>query len=958
MAEAESSVDLDDRSSGHLIVGLGASAGGLEALEQFFDELPPDPQMSFVVVTHQAPGKVSLLPSLMARHSKMPVVEVKDPVPLEPSRVYVQPPGAILGVLKRELYPMEPNGDGARPFPIDFFFRSLAQDQRDRAVGIVLSGTGSDGTNGLKEIRAVSGLVMAQSEETARYPGMPHSASLALQLDYVLSPREMARQLLAYRDGTAHAIGPVEEKGESRDVMRRLFVLLRSRTGHDFSNYKATTIGRRIARRMGVHQISSVDEYLRFAQANPRELDQLFKELLIGVTSFFRDTEAFEALSAAIPAVLASKPDDHVVRAWVTGCSTGEEAFSLAMLLREHFEGANRHNAVQIFATDLDAEAVEFARAGVFPESIASDVSPSRLERFFTAEEGCYRVNKDLREMVVFAVQDLIEDPAFTKLDFVLCRNLLIYLNSEIQKRVIPLFHYALRPGGVLMLGSSETVGTFSHLFETLNKKWKLFRRKEVPVGTYVSNVALGQAMDASLREVRAGMVTARRIEPGAQIAERAILQHLVPPSVIMHESGEIVHIQGRTGLYLEPASGSQAGANVYGMAREGLQLELALAVRRAAASAEEVFHKNARVKTNGDFTRVNLRVKRLVQPEQLRGLYLVAFEQAESDGSAAESSQLEGSESTRIADLERELSQSKEFHQGTVEELETTNEELKSANEELQSLNEELQSGNEELETSKEEMQSLNEELQTVNMELQDKLEELSRINDDMKNLLNANDIGTIFLDNDLNIKRHTTEAKRIIRVIPSDVGRPVGDLVSNLRYTTLVDDAREVLRTLAFKEAEVQAEDGSWYLMRIMPYRTAQNLIDGLVLTFVDVTKARKLQEQTERLFGALIRSPVGVFAQDNRLQYEWVYGSVFGHLPGDAQGRTDRELLGGQDGELVMAMKREVLERGERARRKILLGNGNGGKTYNLYVEPVSGDGSGIVGVVTEVTGADDE
>lgn len=954
MTESENAPPDKEVSAGHLVVGLGASAGGLEALEEFFEALPADPGMSFVVVTHQAPGRVSLLPDLIARHCKMPVVKVEGATALAVNHVYVQPAGVTLGLLKGEIFPFEPSAISPRPFAIDFFFRSLAQDQRDRAVGIVLSGTGSDGTQGLKEIRAVSGLVMAQDEASARYAGMPHSARVALELDYVLAPRDMARQLLAYRDGTDGGLVHAEMDAEPREVMRRLFVVLRARTGHDFSNYKATTTGRRIARRMNVHQIATLKEYLRYAQANPPELDQLFKELLIGVTSFFRDPEAFEALADALPQVLANKPDDYVLRAWIAGCSTGEEAFSFAMLLREHLDRAGSRHTAQIFATDLDPDAVEFARTGVFPDAITSDVSPERLERFFVPENGHYRIKKEIREMVVFAVQDLVEDPAFTKLDFLVCRNLLIYLNADIQKRVIPLFHYALRPGGVLMLGSSETVGSFSHLFEVVDKKWKVFQRREVPAGTYVADVVLGNAFDSSVKELRGGTDATRRVDPQAlQAAERALLQHLVPPSVIMRENGEIVHIQGRTGHYLEPASGSQASANIYSMAREGLQLDLTLAVRSAMSTTDEIVHKNVRVKANGHYVSTNLRVKRLTQPEAVRGLILVAFEHGEApEASADGGAPREEGVNQRVSDVERELSQIKEYHQRTTEELETTNEELKSANEELQSMNEELQSANEELETSKEEMQSLNEELQTVNIELQSKVEDLSRINDDMKNLLNATDIGTIFLDNNLNIKRHTDQAKRIIRLIASDVGRPIGDLVSNLRYSTLVEDAREVLRTLAFKEAEVQGDDGSWYLMRIMPYRTTENVIDGLVITFVNVTQVRLLQSQTERLVTALDRSPATVFGQDRELKYEWAYGKVFGHQAADTTGKTDRDLLGADDGERVLAIKRQAISEGAQSTTRVKLGNSNGGgKTYDLYIQP-AGNGGGLVGVLTRV------
>ena len=956
MSEVESGPVSRDRFNGHLVVGLGASAGGLEALEEFFAELPADPGMSFVVITHQTPGSVSLLPELLARHCKMPVAKVDGATTLEPNKVYVQPPGVILGMLKGELHPFEPSADGPRPLAIDFFFRSLAQDQKDGAVGIVLSGTGTDGTNGLREIRAVSGLVMAQSEESARYAGMPHSANAALSLDFVLGPREMARQLLAYRDGAAHALGNLEAEPGPRDVMSRLFVLLRSRTGHDFSNYKQSTIARRIARRMGVHQVATAKDYLKFVQGNPHELDQLFRELLIGVTSFFRDPEAFDALLAtALSKALSEKPSDYVMRGWIAGCSTGEEAYTIAMLLREHMERTKTRFTVQLFATDLDPDAIEFARPGIYPGSITTDVSPKRLERHFTHQDGHYRVKKEIREMVVFAVQDLIEDPAFTKLDLLVCRNLMIYLNGELQKRLIPLFHYALSPGGVLMLGSSETVGSFSHLFDVLDKKWKIFRRREVPSGTYVADVALGHS-DSSLREARHGVVARRRIEPNVtQIAERALLQHLVPPSVIMHESGEIVHVQGRTGMFLEPSPGAQAGANVYNMAREGLEIELTLAVRKAASSSEEVVQRGIRVKTNGAFSRVDLRVKRLSQPDALKGLFVVAFERIQDgdDGATASDGPEDPSKGRRIADLERELAKSREFHQGTVEALETVNEELKSANEELQSMNEELQSANEELETSKEELQSLNEELQTVNVELEGKIDELSRSNDDMTNLLNATDIGTLFLDNQLRIVRFTEQAKRAIRLIPTDLGRPVGDLVSNLRHSDFLDGAREVLRTLSPKEAEVQTDDGRLYLMRILPYRTTANMIDGLVITFVDVSKLQKLQVQGERLLGALARSSISVYGQDRNLKYEWVYGTLFGRQPEETTGRTDRDLLGAEDGGRLMAINGRVLERGEAARERIRLrGPGGKGLLYDLYVEPLTGKGSGLIGVVTEL------
>jgi two-component system CheB/CheR fusion protein len=947
----------------HLIVGLGASAGGLEALEAFFDNVPEDSGIGFVVVTHLAPGRVSLLPELLARHSRVPVKQIAAATRVEPDHVYLAPAGSNLGILNGVLHLMDPVESGPRPLPIDYFFRSLAQDQKDWSVGVVLSGTGTDGTLGLKEIKGASGLAMAQDEASARYPGMPHSAIATTQVDYILAPPEMPKQLVAYaRRAGLRGGGRIENDGEAPEVLHRIFLLLRSRTGHDFSYYKGTTIRRRIERRMNVHQIETSKDYLRFLQTNPAEVERLFKELLIGVTSFFRDAEAFDLLAGStLPDLLAGKPDDYTFRVWVAGCSTGEEAYSIAILLKEISEGLKRRMTAQVFATDLDTDAIDVARAAVYPDSIAADVSPRRLERYFVRENGYFRVKKDVREMLVFAQQNVITDPPFTKVDLLSCRNLLIYLDGKIQQRLIPMFHYALRPPGVLFLGSSETIGTFGNLFEPVDKKWKIFRRKDAAVSGYVADIGpAASAQDVVARDLPPVPASRKALEAGvAQLAERALLQQLVPPSVIIHERGEIVHIHGRTGLFLEPAPGPQGQANIYNMAREGLQLELAVAIRHASTADGEVVHKGVLVKSNGDGVVINLRVRKLASPESLRGLYLVAFERApepaSTDGQEAAPVGSPTGLAQRISDLERELQHAKEVHQGTVEELETANEELKSTNEELQSTNEELQSANEELETSKEEMQSLNEELQTVNSELQGKVEELSRANDDMKNLLNATDIATVFLDNDLNIMRYTDQAKRVIRLIPSDVGRQVGDLVSRLRYDQLVEDAREVLRTLVFKEAEVQGEDGIWYLMRMLPYRTTENVIDGLVITFVDVSKARKLQEQTSRMLEALRNSPTTVIGQNRELRYEWAFGNVFGRDSEETVGKSDRELVGEEEARALVDLKRRVLEEGKHVRQRVPVTYGGIRRAYDVYLEAqrnARNEVVGLTGVVTEL------
>jgi two-component system CheB/CheR fusion protein len=636
----------------------------------------------------------------------------------------------------------------------------------------------------------------------------------------------------------------------------------------------------------------------------------------------------------------------------VPGCSTGEEAYSLAILLRERMEAMNRSLSVQIFATDLDGRAIETARSGLYPVGIADDVSARRLSRFFSREEDCFRVKKEIREMVVFAPQNLISDPPFTKLDILSCRNLLIYLDNNLQRKVLPILHYSLRRKGILFLGSSESVGAFGELFTPVGKKWKIFRRQEVGPNAYLTDLPSGRpvAVPPPPRAFSVGGEATLM-----QMAERMLLRDLVPPTVLVTERGDVAHVHGRTGLFLEPAPGPQSSANIFNMAREGLQVSLSAALRQAGTQDHEVVHRGVPVKTNGDRHLVDLHVLRLSAPEGLKGLFRVSFHLVGPVVEGAASAPQEHQHPERLLELERELQYTKESHQGTIEELETANEELKSTNEELQSTNEELQSANEELETSKEEMQSLNEELQTVNAELQGKVEELSRANNDMKNLLNGTDIATVFLDNELHIKRYTEQAKRVIRLIPTDVGRFIGDLVSTLRYSRLVEDAREVLRSLVFKEAEVQSEEGSRYLMRILPYRTTENVIDGLVLTFVDVTKLTVLQDTQRVLLHALDGAPTAAFGNDKDLRYIWVSGTVFGRQPHELEGSTDERALG-KDGARVVSLKQQVLRTGTRARAMVRMPSDEGERIYDLNVEPArsaDGETGGVVGVVTDVT-----
>lgn len=846
------------------MVGIGASAGGLEALEELFAAMPADTGMAFVVVTHLHPTHKSLLPELLGRCTSLPVVEAADGVKVEPNRVYVAPPGSMLAILGARLQRMDLPVAPAPRLPIDYFLRSLADDQGERAICVILSGTGTDGTLGLRAVKGGSGMAMVQEPSSARFSGMPASAIATGLADFVLAPRAMPQRLVAYSrepylagaEGPAGALGPApasmpgaaarEDSDLVPEPLQKIFVLLRARTGHDFSGYKPSTIRRRIERRMAVHQIVEPQSYVRLLQSKPEELEILFKELLITVTSFFRDAGAFESLAkSGLAPRLAALPEHASFRVWAPGCATGEEVYSLAILLREGLDAAGRQLDVKIFGTDLDSQAIEVARIGRYPEGIAADVSAARLERFFVGEEGGYRVRREIREMTVFAVQNVIRDPPFTRLDLLVCRNLLIYLNADLQRRILPMFHYALKPGGLLFLGPSETLGGSAGLFDAVDKRWKIYRRREtatsLPVFPATAVAAIAPESD------REAQTAAARGRGGtlASAVERLLLGRFAPASVIVGEHGEVVYSHGRTGAFLELAVGKPS-LNILDMAREGLRLDLASALREAAEKPGEVVRSGLQVTTNGGPELVELSVRKLREPGPLSGLLLVTFRPlATAAGKASPKRR-----TSATVRLERELQATRESLQSTIRELETSNEELKSANEELQSINEEMQSANEELETSKEEMQSLNEELTTVNAELESKLEELSRSNDDMQNLLNSIEIATIFLDKSLHIARYTEQTKALIHLIPSDIGRPIGDLTFNLIHDRLVADCQEVLRNLVFKQLEVESRDGQWYLMRILPYRTADNVIDGLVMTFVNISQIKEAQASLRRL------------------------------------------------------------------------------------------------------------
>ena len=848
------------------IVGIGASAGGLEALEGLFAHMPSDSNMAFVIIQHLSPKYKSVMDSLLQKHTKMKVREVKEGMVIEPNCIYLNSPDYNVVIMSQTFHMLTPIRTHGINLPIDCFFRALAEERAEKAICIILSGTGTDGTLGLKAIKGAGGMTMVQAEPS--YDGMPKSAINTGQVDFVLMVDKIPDALLKYvrHPYIKHPTEIETPEEQFQQHLHKIFFLIRSGTGHDFSNYKHNTIRRRIERRLAVHRINKIEDYVRYLQQTPTEVEILFKDLLIGVTNFFRDSEAFEILKQnTLPNLIKSKIEmpNSPIRIWVVACSSGEEAFSIAILILETMAELKKHSEVQIFASDLDNDAIDYARMAVYPESIAADVSLERLNNFFIKEDNTYKLKKQVREMVVFTQQNLINDPPFSRLDMVSCRNLLIYMDQQLQKKLLPLFHYTLNPNGILFLGSSESIGELTDYFSVIDSKWKIFKRNEVMLDKIVNYPHIPFFESYSAKPLLPEKTVGNGINLRSLI-EKIVFDDYTLPCVVVNEKHEVLYLVGHTDNYLKAPTG-EPSFNVLKMAREGLQHKLCAALHRVIKQQKMIIYEDVQVKKNCDIQSINLIVRPLIGNHLHHGLTMVIFEKQTTTQKLVPHETTDVESEPHISSLEQELQSTREYLQTTIEELETSNEELKSTNEELQSVNEELQSSNEEMKTSKEELQSTNEELTTVNAELESKVDELSQVNNDINNLLASTEIGTIFLDNNLHIKRFTPAIKKLFNLIPSDVDRPISDITSNILYENLYADTKTVLDTLVRKEIDVQSQAGHWYSMRIIPYRTADNIIDGVVITFVDVTEVKTAEKLIRQLATIVSDSNDAIMIQD---------------------------------------------------------------------------------------------
>lgn len=826
------------------VVALGASAGGLEAFELFFTHIPKQTGMAYIVITHLDRDHVSMMADLINKYTPMTVLTIVDGVKVMPDTVYVIPPRKNVIIENGTLSLVEQSEPHYSNLPINYFLRSLALDRAENAAAIILSGAGADGLQGARDIKLHGGIVIAQDPLSAKFDSMPTSVINTGNVDFILAPELIPEQLVKWANS-----GDVKD-GKTPIELQQIFTLIRLKTGYDFSSYKLNTICRRIERQMHILHLKSLAEYVLFLRKNPDEVDILYKSLLIGVTRFFRDDEAYEVLQRdIIPEIFNNKPLDYSLRIWVPGCSSGEEVYSIAITMAEYMDAANQHCYIQIFGTDIDTDALTIARSGVYPDAIKHDVSPERLKRFFTKEKNTYKIKKEIRNMVIFGEQNVIKDPPFTKVDLISCRNLLIYLNASLQKKILPVFHYSLKPNGILFLGMSESIAGFADLFESINNKAKFFKKKSIPG---VSRAMLGTTQvshdeSAEFHDAQEKVLLDDNSD-SYLLFRTYLLDKFVSPYVLINSTGNILFYNDKVNQYLRFTT-PHKNINIFDAAHPNIKSILRSALGTAILEKKEVAFHGLSLTPEADFHTFNLKILPLTEIKLLRDHYLVVFEElSEQDVLDVYSSKnVSEKKNKSLAILERELRYTKENLQATIEELE-------SSNEELQSMNEELQSTNEELETSKEELHSLNEELIIMNTELQNRIDQLAIVYDDMTNLFNSTEIATLFLDNKLCVKRFTPKSQEYFHLITTDVGRSIRHFATNIKYERLAEDAEEVLKTLNQKVIEVKSKSGRWLLVRILPYRTISNMIDGVIITLTDITDHKEAEEKLGQLNVAL--------------------------------------------------------------------------------------------------------
>lgn len=842
------------------VVGIGASAGRLESLEQLFDHMPYDAGMSFVVVQYLSSNLKSFMAELLSRHTPMNVYQAKHKMPIEPNSVYLVPPNKRLTISSGRLLIGESAAENGMPLPIDGFFQSLADDFGGRAVGIILSGAGSDGAHGIEAIKKAGGIVLVQDERTAEYDAMPGSASMTDKADHVLAPEHMGEVLLAHVRSGANPAADSEAHKEppfAREASEFAYLLhcLKKGTGIDFSHYKQSSVMRRVERRLGLYNMPDLRSYIRYMEENPSEIGLLQKDLLIGTTHFFRDAQAFETLKQnVLPLVFKNKGEDKEIRIWVAGCSTGEEAYTLAILLHEVMEKLDEPFSAKIFATDLDKESIDFASQGIYPERLVSGLPPELLKRYFVNIHDAYHVRKDIRKMVVFAQHNILKDPPFINLDVISCRNMLIYFQAEMQRKVLSLFHFALNPNGFLFLGPSETIGKLSNLFSMFDPKWNIFRHKESRRSLLPGTFGFGDTSPTgvTVRHGKYAKPEESKAPSPVDMIMRELIREYVPPCIIIDEHNEIIHSHGDVNEFLSLPQGKPSH-NVLKLVFPSLSAAVGSAIHKVRREKCEVVYRNVKLLDKGGLQVLNLRVKPCA-PDAAWDYVVLFFEKAEAkaDCCEVEANFAASSDVTkRIADLEQELQHAEEYLQATIEELETSNEELQVTNEELLAANEELQSANEEL-------QSLNEELISVNNEYQLKIQELTQLNNDMDNLLVSTKIGTVFLDKKMCVRRFTPSIVEEINLLEVDIGRPLAHISHHFKYDSLVKDAQQVLQDSVPVEKEIQSKNGKWYMMRILPYRFNDTFVEGVVITFVDITDLKSANEELCLLSRAIQQSP----------------------------------------------------------------------------------------------------